>query len=297
MNQAFSSAQLVCRPALAGDTEDVLEFTKFIWDGEDYIKFVWADWLADSQGLLAVAEYGGHTVAMSKISLASKSQWWLEGFRVDPNFQGKKVGSHIHEYIDRWWLEHCAGTMRLMTSSQRVQVHHLCERLGYRKVGEISAFVAQPLIEGTDRFQLVSPSELTPALDFILKTEALELSSGLVDLGWQEVAPDEILLAKLIQEDHAYWWRGRQGLLLIWNEDAELGNEVLGLGLPACKSADLTELLVDARRLAIELKYRSLVWIAPVNQPQVVGPLEKAGYVNDWENSAYLYEKRHPQRP
>jgi GNAT superfamily N-acetyltransferase len=297
MNHSLSSPQLVCRPALASDTEDVLEFTKFIWGGEDYIKYVWQDWLADPEGLLAVGEYGGHTVAMAKLSLVSNGQWWLEGFRVDPNFQGKKGGSHIHEYVDQWWLEHCEGPVRLMTSSKRVQVHHLCERLGYRRVSEISAFVAEPLVEKTDHFHLVSSFEIDSALAFIMKSDTLELSSGLMDFGWQDAAPDQMLLAKFIEGSNAYWWRGRDGVLLIWDHGDEPGNQVLGLGLPASKIGVLAELLMDTRRLAAKMNFQSVLWLAPIDNAPIASALDKAGYSNDWDSSAYLYEKRHPLRP
>ncbi len=139
MNNPSTEPRLVCRPALPRDRADVFEFTKFIWEGHDYIRFVWDDWLADPHGLLAVAEYGGSTVGMAKVTLVSKGQWWLEGFRVDPRVQGLKVGSHIHEYVNDWWLEHGDGAVRLMTSSERVQVHHLSERTGFVRIGEVNS--------------------------------------------------------------------------------------------------------------------------------------------------------------
>ena len=139
---SLSAPHVVCRPALPLDAPDVLEFTKFIWDGHDYIQYVWKDWFADPQGLLAVAQYGPHAVGMAKVTLLSPGQWWLEGLRVDPKFQGLKIGSHLHEYMDAWWLKHCDGTLRLMTSSQRVQVHHLCERTGFAKIAEVTGYDA-----------------------------------------------------------------------------------------------------------------------------------------------------------
>jgi hypothetical protein len=46
---------LVCRPALPKDTPDVIELTRTIWGGEDYVPVVWAEWLEDYEGTLAVA--------------------------------------------------------------------------------------------------------------------------------------------------------------------------------------------------------------------------------------------------
>jgi GNAT superfamily N-acetyltransferase len=101
---------------------------------------VWREWLDDPEGLLATAQYGSHAVGIAKVTHLSPGQWWLEGLRVNPNFQGLKIGSHLHEYMDRWWLRHGDGVIRLMTSSQRVQVHHLCERTGYTKLGEVAGY-------------------------------------------------------------------------------------------------------------------------------------------------------------
>ena len=79
-------------------------------------------------------------VGIAKVSPVFPGQWWLHGLRVDPEFQGLKIGSHLHEYVNEWWLEHGDGTIRLLTSTKRVQVHHLCERTGYNRVGEIITY-------------------------------------------------------------------------------------------------------------------------------------------------------------
>src|SRR5512134_2631142 len=112
MNQAFSPQQVVCRAALERDLQDIEEFCKTIWGGHDYVPEVMEDWLEDPLGIFAVAEYEGHAIACSKVTLLARGQWWLEGFRVDPNYQGRKVGSLIHHYVDQWWLEHGAGWLR-----------------------------------------------------------------------------------------------------------------------------------------------------------------------------------------
>ena len=145
MTQSFSSPVVVCRPALPSDKADVIEFTKFIWDGHDYIQYVWDEWLADPEGILAAAEYGGHCVGLAKVSLLAPGQWWLQGLRVDPKFQDLKIGSHLHRYVDEWWLEHGDGVVRLMTGSKRVKVHHMSEKLGYTKILEVKEFETNSL--------------------------------------------------------------------------------------------------------------------------------------------------------
>src|SRR5512146_635039 len=179
----FLSPQVVCRPALPSDRGDVLEFTRHIWEGHDYIQYVWDDWLADPRGLLAVAQYGHDAVALGKASYVAESQWWLEGLRVDPNYQGLKISSRMFEYLDNWWQHHAGGAIRLMTSSERVQVHHLCARLGYDKIGEVRAYVA-PALEGEPHgFQPVAEAGVDDALHFA--SVHLGYCPGLADLGWK----------------------------------------------------------------------------------------------------------------
>ncbi len=281
---------VVCRPALPSDTQDVLEFTKFIWEGHDYIQYVWRDWLADPQGLLAAAIYGPHTVGIAKATLISPRQWWLEGFRVDPNYQGLKIGSHLHEYLLRWWLDHGDGALRLMTSSERVQVHHLSERTGFGKVGEVWAYRAPAVEEPADRFEHVSAQELPAALKFA--AAQFVGAHGLMDFGWRFAAPDQETLASLAQRKLIYWWRGQEGLAGFWEDNDDSG-PVLAVSFAACAPGLLSGLLADVPALAKQAGYSSVLWLAP-NDEQVQAALTSAGYSSEWDHAGFLYARMHP---
>lgn len=290
MPQTISSPRVVCRPALPRDRADVFEFTKFTWDDGDYIKHVWNDWYADPHGTLVAAEYAGHCVGIAKISLSAPGQWWLQGFRVDPKFQGLRIGSHIHDYVDWWWLKHGDGIARLMTNSKRVKVHHLAEKLGYQKTLEMKELEAPVLDEACDSFQLVLQGELQEALQTVRNAPVLLSDNGLMDLGWDVVRPTPEILASIQRRGRAFWWRGREGLLLIWELDED---QTLGIGLPACEMESLPKLLLDVRRLAAEQKYNGVFWIAPLTG-EILSAAETAGYVHHREHDNYLYEKHHP---
>ncbi len=281
---------VVCRPALPSDSEDVLEFTKFIWEGHDYIKYVWRDWLADPQGLLAAAIYGPHTVGIAKATLISPRQWWLEGFRVDPNYQGMKIGSHLHEYLDRWWLEHGDGTIRLMTSSERVQVHHLSARTGYSKVGEVRAYRAPAAEASTHGFQMVAAPDIPEAVRFA--TAHIVGPHRLMDLGWRFASPDKDTLTSLVQRKLLYWWRGRDGLVGFWEDDDDSGR-VLAISFVACAPRLLSTLLADIPFLAKQNGYASVLWLAP-NEKQIQAEMASPGYASEWDHAGFLYEKHHP---
>jgi len=49
---------------LAQDTPAMLEITRTIWDGQDYVPYEWDRWLHDASGCLAVAELSGRVVGL-----------------------------------------------------------------------------------------------------------------------------------------------------------------------------------------------------------------------------------------
>jgi GNAT superfamily N-acetyltransferase len=302
-----SVPRLVCRPALASDTLDVLEFTKLIWEGEDYIKYVWQDWLHDPCGVLAIAQYGSHGVGMAKVSFISPGQWWLEGLRVDPAHQGLKIASHLHEYTNGWWLENGDGVVRLMTSSERVQVHHLCERTGYARIGEVISYRSTPIAHGAPFLESASaqaqaavPAAFQPVIDdqvgpaLVFASEHLEHSNGLMDSGWRFSAPDHDALSRSIAQGHLHWWRGRQGLLSTF-EDEQDGEPFLAIGFAAITPlSSLSQLLRDATDLASQRGCSGVCWLAPA-QERVQAALRDAGYATDWEHTGFLYARPHPR--
>jgi len=295
---SFSEPRIVCRPALPSDTPDVLRFTNRIWEGRDYIHLVWDDWRADPQGILISAQFGSRVVGIAKLTPVFPGQWWLHGLRVDPDYQGRKIGSHLHDYSNDWWLKHGNGTIRLLTSTQRVQVHHLCERSGYRRVGEIITYRRSlDVIETSEAaqpspvlFQLVGSGEIPAALAFAKKN--LKSIGGLMDIGWRFVLPDEAVLADRQQESHLHWWRGRDGLIATWEGDDDDG-PVLGIGFAAVREPRLLpDLLREAVGLAPGLEVDAVFWLAPRDAP-IQAALKDAGYVTD-DDSGVLFERQHP---
>jgi hypothetical protein len=254
--------------------------------------------------MLAVAEYEGHAIACSKITWVAEGQWWLEGFRVDPNYQGLKVGSLIHHYADRWWLEHADGVLRLMTSSKNKSVHHLCERTGYSKLFEVRGYRAEPLDGSAAVFHpaVSSDKDLPTVVEFARSSPLLAITNRLVDFGWQFVDPtDKGALTSLFSRysgyaDNFFWWRDGKGLLIVWDDlDEDEREQAMGIGILACELDEMPAFLRDIRHLAAAQKKASVFWLAPVHET-VERALEQAGYSSEWDNTAFVFEKRHPGR-
>lgn len=289
MTQTFSSPQVVCRPAIARDHADIAEFCKRIWDGGDYVPEVWTHWYNDPNGILVTAEYNGHAIGCAKLSLIDEGQWWLEGFRVDPNHQGLKVGSRLHNYITDWWAEHYDGTIRLMT--QNPAVVHLCEKTGYTKTHELRGYRVVPIDEPTANFSPVE--DIHAAAAFAVASESAQLTDNLIDFGWRIGTSNERIFEKY-SNDKAdfvhmfYWWKDKQGLFSAW-EDEDEGQRKLTLGVLACAMDDMPDMLMDIRRFAARKNFDKVSLLAFLN-PQLLAQLEKAGFSTVWENYLRLFE-------
>ena len=294
MTRTSSSLPVLCRPAVARDHADVTEFCKGIWDGDDYVPEVWDDWLKDPNGLLAVAESNGHAIGCSKITLISQGQWWLEGFRVDPNYQGLKVGSRLHSYVTDWWVENGDGTLRLMTDAGNFAVHHMCMKTGYIKTHEVCGYKAIPIAGSADNFSRAT--DLREAGKFAQISEAIKSTDGLTDFGWRIAMPDKWAL-EACSADNAnyfhrfYWWKEKQGLFSAWSDNEE-DMRTLVIGVIACRLNDMPALLMDARRLAAHEKFDGIFQIA-FDLPQIISQLEAAGFEKKWKRSnAFVFEKK-----
>lgn len=310
MNSTFSNPRVVIRPTLPSDTPDILEFCKLIWGGTDYLPSVWDEWLHSPKSHLFTAEYGGRAVGVTRVSAVAPRQWWFEGFRVDPAYQGLGIGTQIHEYIVDWWLRNGEGAVRLWTNSKRVKIHHLCEKTGFSRVLERAVYAApgNGFGNGFDNgfgsgwenglFTPVRPEEIPAATELAQKAESLPLQDGKLDLLWQTATPNETSLRELISGEsmRLFWWREKRGLLGWWENDEQPENVHPMLALAACEKAELPALLREARQLAQAEGFQSLAWNAPVS-PELAPHLAAAGFARVDDDSNYEYERLHPTRP
>lgn len=280
--------EVVCRPALPKDTDQVLELCSHIWDGGDYIPHVWDEWLADPEGLLGIAELAGRVVGIFKLTKFQEKEWYLEGLRVHPDVQGMGIASHIHKFVLETWKRMGSGTVRLVTASYNVKVHRMCEENGFKRVAEFIPYRAVALQGGQAAFALTEVDEVGQVLDLLNRSQTRACSAGLINLRWVFCDPQVKHVLEAIGYRHAWWWHDRAGFISIWEDDEGSVREP-GIQLFACSFSQLEELLLDYRKLMGDIGYKSAGWVAP-NDPRVISALEKTGFERSWDNSIYAYE-------
>ncbi len=113
------------------DEEQVIELSKDIWGGRDYLPQVFDDWVNEG-GFYCLRDDDGHIVALDKYTWHENGILWLEGYRVHPKYQGKGYGwkmaqamSGIIENLD--WK-----AVRFMTGEANEVSIHIGRKLGFQ---------------------------------------------------------------------------------------------------------------------------------------------------------------------
>jgi predicted PurR-regulated permease PerM/GNAT superfamily N-acetyltransferase len=275
------------RPARVTDQDDMIHLTAQIWEGHDYVPQVWTDWLSDREGVLAAAEAEGRMVGFGKLTRLGPKEWWLEGLRVEPGYQGLKIGSQLTEYLIQKWQQRRGGVIRLATSSERVQVHHLCERLGFRKAGVFRVMAAAPIARGACEFQPVSAADATEAIA-LWKSGASLVGSDLINDNWKWSRFTEEHLMEFIRRQRAWWWK-KSAILLAYERvrDQKQNFEVAAILAPA---GSFSPMLRQLRVLAKAQKADRAVWIMP-DHLRLKEAAKRAGFIPQGDARLWIFER------
>src|SRR5439155_1135470 len=106
-----------------------------VWEGGDYVPFVWHDWLDDPRGMVQVAARGEDVVGFQHLDVQPDGTVWLEGIRVDPDVRGAGIGSELLQAGIREARARGATAIRLATSSGNDASNRIAEKAGLTQIG------------------------------------------------------------------------------------------------------------------------------------------------------------------
>lgn len=103
---------------------------------DDYIPQVWDEWVGLEPGGIYLAEVAGAVAALVCIQFVRPDEAYLAGMRVDPDLQGRGLGTEFA----RFQVEECrrlgARVGRLLTAHDNVRVHRMMATLGFHRVSD-----------------------------------------------------------------------------------------------------------------------------------------------------------------
>lgn len=302
---------LIFRKAAPEDKPAMLAICAQIWDGDDYIPYVWDEWLAEPYGQLSVVELDGKVVGMGKLTRLAPEEWWLEGLRVDPAYRERGIGRFLHQQGVALAERIGSGVLRFATSSANTSVHHFAEETGFQHIGDYVLFKGEPITPDAEPgFTPLTNADLGMVEHFLETSERFTQMHRLFEnrwWTWQTLTLD--LMEDYIERGGLLGWRlappsapslsgrgagegGLSGLALIhpYSKPYSKEEDQLIVSYADAHGALLADLARDLRRLAAVRGLSAVNWKA-FRLPTVMAALEAAGYENTWENTLRLYER------
>lgn len=81
------------------DYNDIVDISKNIWDGSDYLPKIFHKWVDEKEGCFLGVVENDKVVAVGKYTVLPDRQGWLEGLRVHVDYRGRQFAHAISDML------------------------------------------------------------------------------------------------------------------------------------------------------------------------------------------------------
>jgi GNAT superfamily N-acetyltransferase len=266
----------------AADRDRVVEISRDIWDGRDYLPRVFDEWLADAGAAFQAAELEGVVVGVQRLRPIAPDLVWYEGLRVASTHRRQGLARAMLASAIADAKEQRFHEMRLGTGN--ADAVPLFESLGFRRLVDVRWWRGLR-VEGGDPARMPDPAEARSLWPAIEKTPGVELYHGVpADFnGARDMDGDELeRLAKIGMLRVGPGGRALAALREPW------GNN-LAVSFLAGRGGALRELLM-ALRFEADADGLSHVSVSLPRDHPASDDMTASGYdLVNAEDSAYIY--------
>lgn len=277
----------IIRPAREGDRTALESIALRIGNGWDYLPRFISDWLNDPSGEFFVSEIDGQVVGTGKLTQLGADEWWLEGLRVDPDFQGQGIGSLLHDYALRRASEMGQGILRLSTDEDNTSVHRMARKSGFVAVGnylryETSAYGHRM---GADEFRPLVVEDVGSIRAFLNDSTHYQVAqrSTLARMWKAHLISDDRLRVWIAEALAHGWQRGSSAGIIILGARFDATPEQLEVIYADAAHGGAAKMLRAVRGLAKQLGFSTLRYMVPVEADRLVA-VEQAGWRRPKDN-------------
>ncbi|TFG14158.1 GNAT family N-acetyltransferase [Candidatus Thorarchaeota archaeon] len=138
----------VIRDIRKDDMPDILEISKNVWGGHDYLPRHINDWLKDPDCHTFGTEVDGKLIAIANLRVIDGGNTaWFEGLRVHPNHREQGYANRLTDHLVE--VSHDIGVerVRYTTAKDNVESLALAKRIGLEKILEMYVFWKGDLLE------------------------------------------------------------------------------------------------------------------------------------------------------
>lgn len=295
-SQTFARSDLGVRPAELSDRPALVAIAAQTWDGEDYLPRVLDAWYADPHGGFYVATIEGQVVGVTKVTRLADEEWWLEGLRVRPGYEGNGIARILHHFALNQVRSLGSGVVRFSTASDNAPIHMLARETGFERVARFVPYTAEALADDAPRLARLMPDDLPRVAGWLAVSEHFERAGRSFGLGWSFTLLTEARLRERLAAGQVFGWPADVGALagVVMLAGPEEGHSPpkgrLRAGYLDAGPDVLTEMARALRRLAADQGQAAVDVLAP-QHPPFTGALEAAGFRRGWDGEVWLFAR------
>lgn len=170
-----AGADLTLRPVRPSDRERILEMTRDVWEGHDYIPRVFDDWISDAGAAFQAAEVDGVVVGLQRLRPYAPGLIWYEGLRVASTHRRQGVARAILQSAIAEARQQGFREMRLATGNPGAV--RLFESEGFRRYLDIRWWRGMR-VEGGDPGRMPEPEGASKLWPLVAASPGIEMYGG-----------------------------------------------------------------------------------------------------------------------
>lgn len=270
------------RKARYEDKHAIINISKHVWEGNDYLPEIFDKWVEDKNGEFTIAEIDGKVVGCAKFTVLEDKEYWLEGIRVDIKTRGQGIGKRITEYYVDKSKKMGFKNLRLSTYIENHESLKIINRYGFKKTIGFKIFSLEEKINNNNVLDYEKANNIDE-IRYILDTYEMKKREENLAFDWTFIKAKESLLEELIEK----------GSIYIFKKDGYVKSTVI-ISDKHSKSNELSISYIDGKeyyeegikfaiKKYLEGDYRGLTFMCPDIEDMKTSACE-AGLIN-WDDS------------
>jgi len=279
---------LSVRRARPADREAILEMSKQIWGGHDYMPLVWDRWLAEKKGALLTVTVDGRPVGTSKVSILGPGEVWLEGLRLHPDYHGQGLSKRIHRATFREASKLSPRTVRYSTWIGNEASRRIAEKNDFWQIARTGWMWGKVGKLPPLRGRRAAPADLDAVTRFVHGSSCYEATNGVAGVGWTFPELTRRRIKHLLSLGQVAVLPRRGALRAVAMFDIGKIDDDVCLGFVDGPDEDITALAKDILRIAADTGRSEASAMLPMGR---IADLVHAAGFNKWQPvRAVVYE-------
>lgn len=193
---------MIIRSAQKKDREKILKIASHTWEGWDYVPQLIDEWL--NEGGLFIAKESGEIVGLTKTTILSRGELWLEGIRVKKELRRQGIGKKLAFFQLEEALKQRPRIIRLSTAEVNIESIKLIKNMGFRKINEFKYMELHHPEEKELLSNVLKGKNHKVLWNYIRDSVFFNESKGLLPWSWifREITPE--LISSLIKEERVF---------------------------------------------------------------------------------------------